>query len=105
MADFLAASALVASQTVNKTEDFSVGKFMSFSSAISFMIAIVAFILAWKCNCNKDTLTRIIWSLLAAIFGMYYLVWYLIAHKALPAMMDINKPDNEKFFPCDEPKD
>ena len=100
MADFLAASALVASQTVNLQEDFNTGSFMSLSSIISLMIMIFAGYLAWGCNKGKSVPVRIIWTILAMLFGTYYLMYYLVAHKALPAM-GYNEPNNRKFFACD----
>ena len=84
MADLLIAS-VVAAKTMDKQENFiNFGSFLGGSFLLSLMIVILAGALAWNCNKGESLLMRIIYTILAMIFGTMYLFYYVVIHVAVP---------------------
>lgn len=66
-----------------KKEHFQIGNInISISNIISSVISIAisafAAYLSWECNRNTHTVLRVVYAVLAFIFGLFYLIYYAI---------------------------
>lgn len=50
------------------------------SYAVQVVIFLIAGYLAWTCNAKESTLMRVLYTVLAAMFSGFYLVYYAIYH-------------------------
>lgn len=97
MADLLIAS-VVASQAMDQQENFlDLKKFIGGSFLFSLMIVILAGALCWNCNKGSSLLMKIIYTILAMIFGTLYLIYYVVMHVAVPMTMDTLDYKNDLY--------
>jgi len=82
MADLLLASAAIAKATKPK-ESFGNFHVSMGSTVLSIIIMILSFALSWNCNKGTSQPLKIIYAIIAALFGWMYLVYYVVAHVGL----------------------
>ena len=84
MGDLITASIAYDLLSGNTEEGFgNAGGGSIISKIFGLMIMIGAGYLGWTCNSESNIILRIIFTLLAAFFGLTYLVYYFIRYKAL----------------------
>ena len=51
---------------------------VSVACVIKVVISIIALILAWECSANSNIALRILYSIIAATFAEFYIIYYAI---------------------------
>ncbi len=54
------------------------GAAMYLSYIFHIIMFVAAIYLSWKCNFNSGTVARVLWAVLAGIFNVFYLIYYII---------------------------
>lgn len=67
---------------------------------IQILVSILAAVLSWQCNKNQPIFLRIVYALIAAIFGWVYLIYYAFVHVNIKRSDGISKPLFD-VWPCD----
>ncbi len=50
---------------------------------VHLIIGVVAIYLSWNCNHSETTLMRVLYALVAYVFSIFFIVYYLIYHVAM----------------------
>ncbi len=74
-----------AQNAIASNENFYAVASSSTSSIISLLVAVVSGYLCWNRNEKETTLTRVFYTILAAIFAFFYLIYYFFTR---------NNPEN-----------
>ena len=88
MADLIAAVVVADQTTKKKTEKFGeIGNGSATGFVLGVIIMGIAAYLSWQCNtqAGTNTLLKIVYAVVAALFGFSYLWYYVIWHKVLTA--------------------
>ena len=72
-----------AQNAIASNENFYAVATTSTSSIISLLVAVGAAYLSWNRNEKETQLTRVLYTILAAIFGFIYLIYYYFTQENL----------------------